>query len=117
MPVGNVIGEALVEFVLRPIFEFLFVPFLYWSGRFVVSILTFGRVKSADLNTSKYWPEHGRSKYGRKPRRKKKPKLRCSAIWLKDADGNNRRLSVESCFVIGFLAWIAFGVGMYFLTR
>lgn len=86
---GSDIAEPLFEGVLRTALEFL----LYWTGRIVVPVLTFGqfRVERFDVN--------------QKSRR------------TRTRPSQPRTLRGETGTLIGLLCWIAAGVIAWFALR
>ena len=101
MPIGEVIGEI----ILRPILEFIFYGLFYWAGFIILKTFSMGSIRLAPLLT-----------IHEKNRSKQKWHQIDWSIWL-HRPMQGRALKAECICLIGMLAWIAVGFGIYFYNR
>lgn len=100
MPIGEVIGEI----ILRPILEIVFYGLSYWTGFVVLKIVSIGTIRLAPLLT-----------IHEKNRSKKRWHQIDWSIWL-HRSMQGRALKAECTCLVGILAWVAVGLGIYFGT-
>ena len=98
MPIGEFIGEVL----LRGVFEIIFYTLSYYTGAIVLWILTFGQICLAPLTSID-------------STNRKKNRWTDWSIWL-HRPMQGRALKAECTCLVGLLAWVAIGLGIYFAT-
>jgi len=99
MPLGEFIGEVL----LRGVLEIVFYTVSYYTGAVALWIITFGQVRIAPLSSIET-TNRGKTKWTD------------WSIWL-HRPFQGRVLKAECICIVGFLLWIAVGVGIYFAWK
>lgn len=107
MPVGDIVGEFVAEIILRPIVSVVthvFGALGYFSGAAFLTILSFGRLGLAPLDSL--------FDAGRFDRRREFT----LGIWM-DQPGKRRVLKAGWVCVAGVVLWIVAGVCIYQATK
>jgi hypothetical protein len=99
MPIGEFIGEVL----LQGVFEIIFYTLAYYTGAMALWILTLGRIRLAPLTSIE-------------STNRKKNRWTDWSIWL-HRGAHGKALKAECTCLVGFLVWVAFGFGIYFTPR
>lgn len=97
------IGEFIAEVILKPVLEIVLGGIAYHSGALVLSILTFGAMPLAPLDSL------GDRSPGKLPWHQ-------GILW-RSRPGKRRELRAEWVCATGVLLWIGIGVLIYFLSR
>jgi hypothetical protein len=101
MPLGEVIGEA----ILRPILELLFYGLTYLTGFLLLKAVTLGAIRLAPL-----------ASISEKNRSKRKWHQIDWSIWL-HRPRHARALKAECTCLVGMMVLAAVGIGIYLATR
>jgi hypothetical protein len=101
MPIREVIGEV----ILRPILELVLYGLTYWTGFLLLKAVTVGGIRLAPLTSIE-----------EKNRSKRKWHQIDWSIWL-HRPMQGRFLKAECTCVVGIMALVAVGFGLYFATR
>jgi len=101
MPLGEIIGEI----ILRPVLYLIINILSYGTGYIILKGLTLGAIRLAPLSSE------GEHRSGGKKRRKID-----WGIWL-ERPGRGRMLTAEVVCLVGMIAWVLAGLGIYLEHR